>query len=46
MILFFMLQIHLKEVPGIPYLTLKMGDGGLAHSDTEMCDNLRIKVRK
>lgn len=41
-----MLHINLKEAPGIPYMTLEMLDGGLAHGDTEMCDNLRTKVRK
>lgn len=38
-----MLQVHFTEVPGIPYMTLKVADGGLAHSNTEMCDNFRIK---
>lgn len=30
-VLLFMLDIHLKEVPGIPHVTLKMGHHGLAH---------------
>lgn len=41
--LLFVLQVHFKEVSGIPYMTLKMADGGLSRSNTEMCDNLRIK---